>query len=144
VKRSRRLDRIVRLASVAEQRAALAVARAESDIQRAQAQRSELRRYQADYLKRLMGEGSMSLAGYDAQKLRVFVQRIEQAIAILDRTITKLNKRVERERAAWIAEQRRTTVIGDIAARVRGAESRTAEANLQHEIDDRSAIRREH
>lgn len=136
MKRSLRLSRIVRLSNVAEQRAAVAMARTESELSALDAQRRELRHYQTDYLKRL-GVASSTLAGYEAQKLQVFVQRIEQAIMGLERKIAALRKRLARERQLWLDQQRRHQVVGEIAGRVRGDEMRAVETSLQCEIDDR-------
>ncbi|MSR13153.1 MAG: hypothetical protein EXR86_01000 [Gammaproteobacteria bacterium] len=143
MKRSRRLDRIVHLSSAAERRAALAIARAESELQNLEAQRNDLRRYQTDYLQRLTAGDHACVAGYEAQKLRVFVQRIETAIAGIDQKSALMRKRLARERDLWATQQRRLTVVSEIAVRVRGDESRATEASLQREIDDLGRSKRE-
>ena len=137
MKRSLRLGRIVRLSNVAEQRAAMAMARTESELNGLDAQRHELRQYQSEYLKRLGAGTTNTVAGYEAQKVQVFVQRIEGAIVALERKIAGLRKRLSRERQLWLDQQRRRKVVGDIAGRVRRAEVRAVESNLQREIDDR-------
>jgi flagellar export protein FliJ len=141
MKRSQRLSRIVRLSSMAEKQAALAAARAESELGQLDAQQRELRHYQGDYLKRLGVGADGAVPGYEAQKLRVFVHKIEQALAGLDRKIAVATKRVERERQQWIQQQRRLNAIGDIATRVRGEELGASETRLQHEVDDRARPR---
>jgi flagellar export protein FliJ len=136
-KRSQRISRIARVSMTAEQLAAQALAQARQEVARLSAQRHELQRYQSDYLRRLDGSLPDALPSYEAQKLRLFVQRIEQAIQSLDHQILLAGRRCERERQRWLGQHRRVNALDEVANRARLGEERAAEARLQREIDDR-------
>lgn len=114
--------------------AAQAYAIAQRDLSIQEAQVQNLRAYQREYLRRL-GDGE-SLAGYEAQKLRVFVQRIETALAGLEQKLRGAVRRCERERVRLLASQRRISALQEVASRASGMEVRQAENRLQLEIDD--------
>ena len=118
-----------------EQRiAAQAYAAVQRELATQQNQLRSLRSYQAEYLKRL-GDGG-ALSSYEAQKLRVFVQRIEQVIAGLDHKLRLAERRCERERLRMLGHQRRTNALEEVANRARDREARAAEERLQREIED--------
>ncbi|MGD9601968.1 MAG: flagellar FliJ family protein, partial [Gammaproteobacteria bacterium] len=105
MKKSQRIHRIAGLASTEQRIAAQALAAAQRELNAQQGQLANLRHYHADYLRRL-GDGN-ALSGYEAQKLRVFAQRIEQVVAGLARRVDASERRVERERLRMLGHQRR-------------------------------------
>ena len=135
MKRSQRITRIARLSNTEEQIAAQAYASAQREVATQEGQLRNLRAYQIEYLGRL-GNGA-SLAGYEAQKLRVFVQRIDQAIASVEQKLHGAVRRCERERLRLVAHKRRVNALQEVASRARRVEIRQAENRLQIEIDDR-------
>ncbi|MBI2801305.1 MAG: flagellar FliJ family protein [Gammaproteobacteria bacterium] len=140
MKRSLRLDRLARLARTTEQVAAQAQARAQQDLAHLEAQQRELRSYQAEYLKRFAGGDAAGLRGYEAQKLRVFVQRVEEAILAMEQRIAMASKRCELERAKWLAQRRRVEAQSTLVVRARAEESVVTELRLEREIDDRRRL----
>jgi flagellar export protein FliJ len=134
MKRSQRLTRIVQLSQTAEQIAAQAHAAAQREVTAREAQLRALQGYREEYLKRLAG--GASLPGYDAEKLRVFLHKLEAAISGQNHQLAASRRRCERERLKVIAQKRRVNVLQEAASRARGLEARRAEARLQHEIDD--------
>ncbi len=129
------MTRIARLSTTEEQIAAQAYASAQREVTAQEGQLQSLRAYQAEYLKRL-GDGT-ALASYEAQKLRVFVQKIEAAIAGLEQKLRGALRRCERERVRLMGHKQRVNALQGVATRARVSEGRQAENRLQHEIDDR-------
>ena len=140
MKRSLRLDRLARLARTTEQVAAQALARAQQDLAHLEAQQRELRGYQAEYLKRFTGGSAAGLRGYEAQKLRVFVQRVEEAIGAMAQRIGMASSRCERERLRWLTHRQQAKAQSTLVARARVEEFVVTELRLEREIDDRGAV----
>ena len=134
--RSERMARVTRLAQTAEQVAAQAFGRARSELERQIGQLRELQAYQIEYVTRLKNGGA-TLGGYEAQQLRMFVQRIEDAVSALAQRIRQTEHTCERERARWLAQRRKSGAYDDVTQRARREELGVAEKRLQREIDDR-------
>ncbi len=138
--RSERMARVTRLSQTAEQITAQAFRRARQELERQTAQRCELRAYQAEYLQRLQNAAA-TVGGYEAQQLRIFVQRIEAAVATLTERICQAERKCESERERWLAQRRKTGAYDEVTQRARREEAGVAERKLQREIDDRGPSR---
>ncbi len=134
LRRSTRLARIAGLTANAQRVAAEALAKATHDLATIEQQRRDLQQYRQEYLGRLVS--GATLAGYDAQKLRVFLARIDQAIERVSQHARTAQRRVEREREQLMAQTRRMGALEKITAQAKTLESRRAEAQLQRRIDD--------
>ena len=143
MKKSSRLQRIVRLSTTTERLAAQALAQAQQEHAELAAQTRDLRAYQAEYLKRLQHDATLALNGYEAQQLLLFVRRIEAAIADLGRKLEAAARRCTVARERWVAQHRKVSIISEVAARARATEEVSAAARLQHEIEDRVRPRAE-
>jgi flagellar export protein FliJ len=115
--------------------AAQAYRRAQDETARCATQIGDLERYRDEYLAGL--GGAAALSGYDAQKRRVFVARIEEALDQLRARHAQAQRREAQERAVWLERRRRTNTLDDVALRARDSESAELEKRLQREIDDR-------
>lgn len=134
--RAKRMARITRLAQTAEQIAAVELGKARGELARQRAQLAELRSYRADYARRLE-TGGITLGGYEAQQLRVFVQRVDEAVATLEARVEQAERRCDRERENWVRQRRKSDAYEDVTARAQRVEAGAAERGLQREIDDR-------
>ena len=143
MKKSSRLQRIVRLSTTTERLVAQALAQAQHEHAQLEAQTRDLRAYQAEYLKRLQHDAKLSLNSYEAQQLLLFVRRIEAAIADLGRKLEAAARRCTVARERWVAQHRKVSIISEVAARARATEEVSAAARLQHEIEDRVRPRAE-
>ena len=94
MKKSNRLQRIADLSETAEQLAAQALARASEEVERIERQLQDLESYRDEYLRPLREPGGGGLGAYQAQKLRLFVGKIEEALALL--LVVALRYRVRR------------------------------------------------
>lgn len=135
MRRSQRYERIARLSRTAEQVAAQAYRRAQDETARHATQIGELERYRDEYLQGL-GTGPVR-NGYEVQKLRTFVARIEEALGQLRARHAQAARREAQERAVWLERRRRTNTLDEVALRARDSEFAELEKRLQREIDDR-------
>jgi flagellar FliJ protein len=137
VKKSGRVQRLANLSATAEQISAQALARATEEVSRLERQIGDLQGYRDEYLRPLHEAGATAVGGYQVQKLRLFVGRIEEALALIERKkkLAEINR--ERERAVWMAQRRRALLMNKVAQRARTEEEAYAERTLQREIDDR-------
>ena len=137
MKKSQRLQRIVRLSTTTEQRAALALAQAQRELAQLQTQAHDLRTYQAEYMKRLGAAVAPTLNGYTARKLLLFVRRIEDTINVLMHKIDAVDRRCTAEREQWIAQHRKVMALTEVASRARATEEVVLNMRAQREIDER-------
>lgn len=135
MKKSGRLQRIADLSTTAEQLAAQAVARANDEVSRIERQTRDLESYRDEYLRPLRESGGVG--AYQAQKLRLFVGKIEEALALLGRKLALAEKQRDHEHQQWMEQRRRALMTNKVAARARAEEEVFAERALQREIDDR-------
>jgi len=137
VKKSNRLQRIADLSETAEQLAAQALARASEEVERLERQLRDLESYRDEYLRPLRETGGDGLGAYQAQKLRLFVGKIEEALALLRKKRDLAEKQRDHERHLWMEQKRRALMTNKVAERARVEEEAMAERALQREIDDR-------
>ena len=135
MKKSGRLQRIADLSTTAEQLAAQAVARANEEVSRIERQTRDLEGYRDEYLRPLREAGGVG--AYQAQKLRLFVGKIEEALALLRRKLSLAEKQRDHQHQQWMEQRRRALMTNKVAERARAEEEVLAERALQREIDDR-------
>jgi flagellar FliJ protein len=139
MKKSQRLQRIANLSHTAEQIAAQAFNRARDEVERYATQVRDLERYRDEYLRQVGGDTGV-VNGYQVQKLRAFVGRIEEALAQLRARQEQAERRREQQRAVWMERRRRSNTLGEVASRAREHEQVELEKRLQREIDDRPRV----
>lgn len=137
MKKSGRVQRLANLSATAEQISAQALARATEEVSRLERQIGDLQGYRDEYLRPLREAGAPAVGGYQVQKLRLFVGRIEEALALIERKKKLAESNCERERAVWMEQRRRALLMNKVAQRARTEEETRAERALQREIDDR-------
>ena len=137
MKKSGRVQRLANLSTTAEQISAQALARATEEVSRLERQIGDLQGYRDEYLRPLREAGATAVGGYQVQKLRLFVGRIEEALALIERKKKLAESNRERERAVWMEQRRRALLMNKVAQRARTEEEAHAERTLQREIDDR-------
>ena len=136
MKKSGRVQRLADLSGTVEKLAAQAVSQAQAELTRLQQQALDLERYRDEYLRPLK-EGSRPVGGYEVQKLRVFVGKIDQALKQLRGKVGQAQAAVAQAEEVWNEQRRRTQTMNNVAERARSVEEAQAEKALQREIDDR-------
>lgn len=137
MKKSGRLQRIANLSTTAEQLAVQAVARATEELDRIDTQVRALESYRDEYLRPLHEPGGQGVGAYQAQKLRLFVGKIQEAMVLLAKKRVMAEHKLAQERNEWMAQKRRAIMTNKVAERARAEEEAVSERALQREIDDR-------
>lgn len=136
--RSERLRPIVEIAEHAEREASAAMASAETRLEEQSRLLLELERYHAEY-------ASNSLTGADAVRLqdfRLFMDRLEQAIARQRELIARLEAEAVDHRDTWVSRRSERKALDNAAARYAAGEAREEQRREQAHIDEICALLR--
>lgn len=139
MQRSKRLTRIAQLSQTAERIAAQGFVRSKTDLERCQGQLQELHIYRAEYQAAMMNSTTAPLDGYELQKLRQFIVRVDEAIAAVEAKLRHTKVSHEHRRQDWMERRHQANALSEIVDKARGVESRAAEIRQQHELDERHA-----
>lgn len=131
--RSKRLRPIVELATHAEREASVAMADAETRLSEHARLLSELERYHAEYADRGM---TGSADAVRLQDYRLFMERLEQAIARQRELIARLETEARDHRDTWTARRSHRKALDNAAARYAAGETRAADKQEQAHIEE--------
>lgn len=134
--RSQRLQRIVDIARTVERVAASALALSDRQIEECQRQLEQLRAYRREYDLRLQANGE-PIGAQTLQEVHVFVLRLDEIIATVERKLGQHQSMRDRHHAAWLKQHRRKNALRDVQTRAVHVEQSRLEATIQREIDDR-------
>lgn len=137
--RSRRLRPIVELAEHAEREASVAMADAETRREEHARLLAELERYHAEYA----GDGV--IANTDPVRLqdyRLFMQRLEQAIANQRELLDRLEGEALDHRDTWTSRRSHRKALDNAAARFAAGEAQAADKLEQAHIEEVCALLR--
>jgi flagellar FliJ protein len=141
-KRSQRLQTVLRLAELKQQRAATQLAQSIRNTDAQQQQGQQLEVYQQEYTEQYREGG---VKGIDAGKL----QNFQRFFANLDNAFETQQQRIElskgqqqQAREQWQQQYSRQQKMSDLVGRVEFEEEHQLEEKLQRELDDRYGKRR--
>jgi flagellar FliJ protein len=136
VKRSRRLQTLVRLAGAAERQARLRLAQTSQDLGRKEQQGRLLESYDVEYAAGWIERGRVGLSGADLGRLAAFRASLASTIEIQQEAVRTARTQLARDAGNWSQERNRMRVFGDLVERARDQERRVAERREQRAIDD--------
>lgn len=132
--RSERLKRLVDIAAAEERRAGMLVGRLNAELERQNAQLTELNTFRRDYAARSSGlSGSQSAHWKDYQD---FLGRLDGAVRAQQQVVRDAEKGVAAARQRWIARRQRLDSLGKVADRARQEEDLRRERQEQRLVDD--------
>lgn len=137
--RSKRLRPIVELAEHREKEASVAMADAETRLAQHTELLENLERYHADYTTR------PAIPNADAVRLqdfRIFMDRLEHAIARQRQLIARLESECADHRDTWTGHRSHRKALDNAASRYASAEMLAAEKEEQRQIEEVSALLR--
>ncbi|MGE0386496.1 MAG: flagellar export protein FliJ [Gammaproteobacteria bacterium] len=137
MKRSERLDPIVRLAQRNESDAARRCLDSRRDLDGIETRLGDLRRARGEYLALLSEPAGMS--GPRMREIRQFLSQLDAAIVQFEWQVQKKRGAFERQQVLWAGTRARTQALGNVVARHQTSERNALETREQREIDDRSA-----
>lgn len=136
MKRSQRLQTLVRLAGAAERQARLRLAQTSQDLGRKEQQAGLLESYDAEYAERWIERGRSGLSGADLGRLGAFRASLASTIGVQQQAVRAARAQLSCDATLWAQERNRVRVFGDLVERAQREERRVAERREQRTIDD--------
>lgn len=138
MKRSRRLEPVVKVAENHEQEAAKALGESQTALTQAQQRLSELEHYREEYLKRFHSAGAVGMSAAQMADYRLFLANLDGAIEEQGRVVERAAAVVEQHRQAWFSRRGKVKVLDNVVARYQADERREADRKEQGDQDDRT------
>jgi len=98
-----------------------------------------LLQYRDDYAARFQQDLRSGLSASGYHNFQVFMGKLEQAVAGQQQMVKDAHERVERERAAWQACERKRMSYGTLAERAEKTEQRRENRREQKQMDEHAA-----
>jgi flagellar FliJ protein len=136
VTRSKRLNPIADLARMDEQQAAQSLTAANQELETAEAKLAELENCRAEYAAKFEGNPGLSISAASLREYRVFIQQLDNAIAMLKQQVAQKSQRQEQQRGTWLQQRHRAKALGDLVTRYRNDERRGEQRRSENEIDE--------
>ena len=137
MKRSRRLQPVVRVAENRQQQAARALGLAQGELAQAQQRLSELKGYREEYIRRFQAAGAQGMVVVQMADYRQFLHRLAMAIEQQVKVVAHVTARVEDQRRRWFASRGKAQMLDNVVQRYQADEQREADRKEQVELDDR-------
>lgn len=99
-----------------------------------------LQQYRLDYAERCQANLTAGLSAASYSNYRVFMQKLDQAIAGQQELVRECHKRIEEARAAWSASEQKKMSFGTLASRAR-SQALQKEARREQKLSDEHASR---
>jgi len=144
MKRSARLDTLVKLAAMAERASRLRLARANQEQQRKLAQRRQLETYDLEYARRWLEDGRAGVSAHRLQQVAAFRDSLAHSVE-LQREVERLAREgLQRDAGQWRGSRERLRVLARLQRDALASEDREQERRAQRVLDDMlHAVRRE-
>ena len=139
MKRSRRLETLVRLAAMAENTARTGLARANEDVVRKDRQQQQLESYEAEYGAAWLEAGRNGMSGLQAKGLSAFRDSLATTLEGHRASVRTATLQREEYARRWRGMRAQLQVFEDLAARARRAEDIERERKLQKAMDELAA-----
>ncbi|WP_028771707.1 flagellar export protein FliJ [Shewanella waksmanii] len=105
------LHTVLKLASEAEEQAALQLKSARLDLQKSQAQLSALQNYRLDYMKQMEGQQGQQISASYYHQFHQFVRQIDDAITKQHLGVAEANKQVTYRQNHWQEKQQKRKAV---------------------------------
>lgn len=105
------LHTVLKLASEAEEQAALQLKSARLDLQKSQAQLSALQNYRLDYMKQMEGQQGQQISASYYHQFHQFVRQIDDAITKQHLGVAEANKQVTYRQDHWQEKQQKRKAV---------------------------------
>ncbi|HEC18561.1 MAG TPA: flagellar export protein FliJ [Gammaproteobacteria bacterium] len=138
MKRSQRLEPVVKVAENREQQAAKALGEAQAALQQAQQRLAELKTYREEYVQRFHSDGATGMSAVQMGDYRLFLSKLSRAIEQQAELVEQAAARLEQQRQQWFDQRGKVKMLGNVVSRFQADERRSVERREQREQDERS------
>jgi len=142
MKRSHRLEPVVKVAENREQQAAQALGDSQLALTQAQQRQAELETYRKEYIDRFHTAGAAGMSAVQMADYRTFLANLDRAIAEQTVLVQQAANAVDQQREAWFARRGKVKMLGNVVSRYRADERRVADRKEQGDQDERAQQRR--
>lgn len=138
MKKSERLEPVIKVAETREQQAARALGQAQMQLNQAEQRLSELKTYKEEYLRRFHAQGSRGMSAAQMEDYRRFLAKLDAAIAQQQQVVAQAARFVEAKRGQWHERHGKTRALDKVVERYQADEQRRDDRKEQSEQDERA------
>ena len=138
MKRSQRLEPVVKVAENREQQAAKALGDSQEALNQAEQRLVELKNYREEYIRRFHAAGSVGMRAKQMGDYRVFLANLSQAIEQQIVLVQQAANVVEQRRQHWFSRRGKVKMLDKVVSRYQSDEQRVIDRKEQREQDERS------
>jgi len=138
MKRSQRLEPVVKVAENREQQAARSLGDSQSALNQAQQRLDELNKYREEYIQRFHANGAMGMSAVQMGDYRLFLSNLARAIEQQVGLVQQATAVVEQQRQQWFTRRGKVKMLGSVVSRFQADEQRIADRKEQLEQDERA------
>lgn len=136
--RSKRLNPVVKVAEHREKDAARLLGQSQQRLEQQRARLRELIGYREEYHLKYQQTCGRGIDVKQLQEFRMFLARLNDAIAQQQKTVVQVERDVERCRAGWLRTRTRSQALDKVRERYQHVEREEADRREQADLDERS------
>jgi len=138
MKRSQRLEPVVKVAQNREQQAARALGDSQQALSQAEQRLDELKNYREEYVRRFHASGAAGMSAVQMGDYRLFLSNLSRAIEQQVELVQQAVAAVEQQRQQWFSRRGKVKMLGNVVSRFQTDERRVVDRKEQLEQDERS------
>jgi len=136
MKRSQRLDPVVKVAENREQQAARALGDSQLVFTQAEQRLAELKNYREEYIQRFHTNGAAGMSAVQMEDYRLFLSNLSNAIEQQVALVKQAASVVEQQRQQWFDRRGKVKMLGNVVSRFQADERRIVDRKEQREQDE--------
>ncbi len=136
MKRSQRLEPVVKVAENREQQAARSLGDSQSALKQAQQRLDELKNYREEYIQRFHANGAVGMSAVQMGDYRLFLSNLSRAIEQQTGLVQQAAAVVEQQRQQWFTHRGKVKMLGNVVSRFQTEEQRVVDRKEQLEQDE--------
>jgi len=136
MRRSSRINRLVKIAEAEERKLAKAIAASQRQLAEQQQRLGELNAYRLDYAQ--SGASRSFTSAAQMKDFHAFIGRLDDALQSQKQIIRECETRLEQHRRRWQGKRQRVESLQKVGERLQSEERASDERNAQRVMDDRS------
>jgi flagellar protein FliJ len=138
MKRSQRLEPVVKVAQSREQQAARALGDSQQALSQAEQRLAELKNYREEYVHRFHASGAAGMSAVQMGDYRLFLSNLSRAIEQQVGLVEQAAAGVEQQRQHWFSRRGKVKMLGNVVSRIQADEQRVVDRKEQLEQDEHS------
>lgn len=137
MKKSERLDPVMRVASHREEQEARRLGGVQQQLQREERRLADLTKYRDEYIKRYTATAQAGMTTTQMRTFQSFMAKLDEVIGQQTAVIERLRRDYAEQKAQWLAARNKTQALDKVVDHYRVEEQRDEDRRTQKEQDDR-------